>query len=238
MYFFYAENILTDDTIILDREESRHCIRSLRNKMGDQVYVTDGKGTLFVSEIIDDNMNQTSLKRIRQIEAPYSKKHHLRMAVSPLKNPDRFEWFVEKAVEIGIDEIIPIICHRTEKNQIKTERLNRIALAAMKQSQKTVLPKIQEPLKIQDFLNVSAEQETKVIAWCETSKEKGIQEVLKNSTNISILIGPEGDFTKEEVDLAILKGFIPVSLGPSRFRSETAAVLACHHAFLAQNEKL
>lgn len=238
MYFFYAENILIDDTIVLDREESRHCIRSLRKKTGDQVYVTDGKGALFVAEITDDNMNQTLLKRIRQTEAPYPKKHHLRMAVSPLKNPDRFEWFVEKAVEIGIDEIIPIVCHRTEKSQLKLERLNRIALAAMKQSMKTVLPKIQEPIKIKDFLYASTEQETKVIAWCETSKEKGIQEILGNSTNISILIGPEGDFTKEEVDLAISKGFIPVSLGPSRFRSETAAVLACHHAFLAQNEKL
>lgn len=237
MYFFYAENILTDEFIVLDREESRHCIRSLRKKTGDQVYVTDGKGALFVAEITDDNMNQTLMKRIRQTEAPYSKKHHLRMAVSPLKNPDRFEWFVEKAVEIGIDEIIPIICHRTEKSQLKIERLNRIALAAMKQSMKTTLPNIKEPQKFKDFLDVSTEQETKVIAWCETSKEKRIQEVLINSSNTSILIGPEGDFTKEEVDLAITQGFIPVSLGPSRFRTETAAVLACHHAFLAQEKK-
>lgn len=236
MYFFYAEDVSYQESVCLNKDESKHCTRSLRKKNGDKVFVTNGKGNLFEAEVVDDNMNQTILLPIQEISSPFARNYHLRMAVSPLKNPDRFEWFVEKAVEIGVDEIIPIICHRTEKSVLKMDRLNRIAMAAMKQSMKTILPRIYEPQKISDFLKTTSMDETKLMAWCETSKEVHIGKKISNSKKLTILIGPEGDFTKEEVDLAISKSFIPISLGASRFRSETAAVLACHHVFLADRK--
>lgn len=234
MYFFYAEDLTYQEHVCLSKDESKHCTRSLRKKNGDKVFVTNGKGILFEAEVIDDNMNQTILLPIQEISSPFPRNYHLRMAVSPLKNPDRFEWFVEKAVEIGIDEIIPIICQRTEKSVLKMDRLNRIAMAAMKQSMKTILPRIANPQSITEFLENTSTDETKLMAWCETSTENFISENLSSSSKIAIMIGPEGDFSKEEVNIALSKSFIPVSLGASRFRTETAAVLACHHVFFAK----
>ena len=238
MYFFFANNAILNQSICLDKDESRHCIRSLRKKRGDIVLVTDGKGKLFEAELVDDNMNQAILLPTIEIAAPFGRDYYLRIAISPLKNPDRFEWFVEKAVEIGVDEIIPIICNRTEKSSFKIERLNKIAMSAMKQSMKTILPKISIPQKISSFIESSSENETKLIAWCETSKETFIHEKISELSNITIMIGPEGDFTHEEVNFAISKSFIPVSLGASRFRTETAAILACHHVFITKSNCL
>lgn len=226
MQLFYNSEI-TNETqqIIFDKTESRHIIRVLRKITGDILQITNGKGFLFSAEIIVANDKKCIASIIETIEKPKFWNYYLHIAIAPTKNNDRLEWFLEKATEIGIDEITPIICQNSERKTVKLERLDKIVQSAMKQSLKCTLPKLNEPIKFNSFINKSFDGEL-FIAHCEN----GEKELLKNSTQplnkITILIGPEGDFSSEEIKRAIANKFIAITLGESRLRTETAALVA------------
>ena len=232
MQLFFGEKT-SEKELFLSPEDSKHACKSLRKRAGDSIFVTDGNGEIYQCSILDDNMNQVIVNIENVVDNPFPRNYNLHIAISPLKNPDRFEWFVEKATEIGIDEITPIICSRTEKGKVNTDRLTRIALSAAKQSVKAKLPRINEPLTFEKFIqNTTKSVQQKFIAWCETEHEKLLFDTCKAKESTLILIGPEGDFTKEEVEKSLQQGFTPISLGRSRFRTETAGMVACHDVFL------
>ena len=232
MQLFFGEKT-SETEIFLSPEDSKHACKSLRKRNGDTIFVTDGKGEIFQCTILDDNMNQVVVNIDKVAENPFPKNYYLHIAISPLKNPDRYEWFVEKATEIGIDEITPIICARTEKGKVNIDRLNRIALSAAKQSIKAKLTQINEAITFDQFIeNQTNNPSQKFIAWCETEHEKLLFDACVAKESTLILIGPEGDFTKEEVNKSLQQGFTPISLGRSRFRTETAGMVACHDVFL------
>ncbi len=225
MHLFYCSDITTEN-YTLNEEESKHCIRVLRLKIGDMIHITDGTGNLHKTELIDDHPKRCSVK-IVETQKEYGKKSYsIHMAVAPTKNINRYEWFLEKATEIGIDEITPIICEHSERKEVKINRLERVILAALKQSLKAYLPKLSEPSKFNQFVNQPFDGQ-KFIAYCE-GKPKLLKNLYTPNSNALILIGPEGDFSPQEVEQAIAAGFTPVSLGNSRLRTETAAVAACH----------
>ena len=271
MELFFADDI-QDTRVRLDAEESAHCVRVLRHRPGDEISVIDGLGTLYrcALEIADAKGAQARiLERTPGFGAhPY----HLTMAVCPTKNLDRYEWFVEKATEIGVDVIAPVIGERSERRVLKTERLRRLALSATKQSLKAALPQITEPQPVRDFILATPDNALKLICYCFDDVERiPITETLRRQAaasanlrfahpsqpdgwapsvheaagghgfagstacpaeTISILIGPEGDFSPEEAALARERGWIPVSLGDSRLRTETAAVVAATAVYL------
>lgn len=232
MQLFFGEKT-ADAEITLSPEDSKHACKSLRNKRGDTIFVTDGKGEIYQCTILDDNMHQVIVNIDKTATNPFPRDYYLHIAISPLKNPDRFEWFVEKATEIGIDEITPILCSRTEKGKVNIDRLNRIALSAAKQSIKAKLTQINEAVTFETFIQSSAGKvQQQFIAWCETENDKLLFEACKAKNPTLILIGPEGDFTKKEVQQSLQNGFTPISLGKSRFRTETAGMVACHEVFL------
>jgi 16S rRNA (uracil1498-N3)-methyltransferase len=195
---------------------------------GSNVLLIDGKGNLYEGIISNPDHNKCTLDITGIVKDFEKRNYRLHIAISPLKNPERFEWFIEKSVEIGIDEITPLICRNTEKRGIKRERLNNIIISAMKQSLKANKTVLNEPCSFKDFIS-SDLNGIRMIAHCDASTErKKISEVCSKNANSIILIGPEGDFSREEVISAITMGFFPVHLGPSRLRSETAGVAACH----------
>jgi len=221
---FYSTDI-RNDSIYLDQDESRHLKQVLRAKEGDQVEVVNGKGNLYQCEIIKLEKKECEL---RILEFSFSEKSlNLWMAVSPTKNINRWEWFLEKATEIGISRISPILCENSERKHLKYDRQIRILKEAMKQSHQLHLPELDEMTSFDTFLK-EAQREEKYIAHCyEGEKEKLLSAHQKNK-NTLILIGPEGDFSRPELESAISKGFLPISLGESRLRTETAAIAACH----------
>ena len=224
MQLFYLEN--PKDEIILSAEESKHATKVLRKKEGDVLSFTDGKGNLYKAEITVADSRKCRLKVVSTEQKEKQHNYHLHIAIAPTKNMDRFEWFLEKATEIGIDEITPIICSRSERKVIKTERCNRILLSAMKQSLKFHLPKLNEAISLNDFLKQDYEG-AKYIAHCEDGEKKELKIVNKTEKYL-ILIGPEGDFSPKEIDLALHNQFKAVSLGTSRLRTETAGIVAVH----------
>ena len=225
MHLFYTPNIL-GDFYQLDEEESKHCIRVLRLKIGDQVNLIDGIGGFYNAEIFDDHPKKTTLK-VLSIQREFAKRnHYLHIAVAPTKNIDRFEWFLEKATEIGIDEITPIICDRSERREIKIERSNKIITAAVKQSLKAYHPQLNQQISFKNFI-LQASADTKYIAHCEEGDKKFIASEFIPNQNYLVLIGPEGDFSHAEIDFALQNGFVPITLGTSRLRTETAALKAC-----------
>lgn len=227
---FYAPDI-NEDFHVLDENESKHIVRVLRMKKGMSVKLIDGKGNLYEGEIADDNTKKCIIK-ITGIVKDYGKRNYrLHLAVSPLKNTDRFEWLVEKIVEIGVDEITPLLCHNTEKQKIKRERTDNIIVSAMKQSLKTTKTYLNEPVTFGDFIS-SGFAGKKIIAHCNNSfNRNSIQDVYKKDEDVLILIGPEGDFTEEEIIRACNNGFAGVHLGASRFRTETAGIAACYSIY-------
>jgi 16S rRNA (uracil1498-N3)-methyltransferase len=226
--FFYKENIaLTASTITLDEYTSKHIVQVLRMKVGEQLQLTDGNGSLFTCEITDNNRKRCTLTNIQSVQL-ISQKSKVKIAISLLKNTSRFEWFLEKATEIGVAEIVPLICERTEKTAFKFERMQSIVVSAMLQSQQTFLPLLHQP---QPFNHLAAKQFdncTKFIAHCEdeNNKQPLNAKLLNLSTPKLILIGPEGDFTPAEIELALKNNFVPVSLGNTRLRTETAGMVA------------
>lgn len=232
MQLFYCCSI-ENSTASFSKEESGHCIRVLRMRKGDHVSFTDGLGNLYEGTIADDDSHCMKVVVLKTRREFGERSYRFHMAVSPLKNADRFEWFIEKAVEMGIDEITPLICSRTEKTHIKKERIENLILSAMKQSVKTYLPVLNEPLPFKDFLAAN-NRVTRIIAHCyEEIPRKPISEVIPTGTDLLIMIGPEGDFTTEEVKSAIESGFISAHLGTSRLRTETAGIVACCSVYTA-----
>ena len=224
MQLFYLENPEKD--IILSAEESKHATKVLRKKEGDILNFTDGKGTFYKAEITVADTRKCRLKVVSTEQKPKQHNYHLHIAIAPTKNMDRYEWFLEKATEIGIDEITPIICEHSERKVLKTERCNRILLSAMKQSLKFHLPKLNEAISLKDFLKQDFEG-AKYIAHCEDGEKKELKIVNKTEKYL-ILIGPEGDFSPNEIKLALQNQFKAVSLGTSRLRTETAGLVAVH----------
>lgn len=225
MHIFYTPDI-DSENYILSEEESKHCIKVLRLNSGDSLYLVDGKGGFYDAIIDDPHPKKTKLRILSKVENFGKRNHYLHIAIAPTKNIERVEWFLEKATEIGIDEITPIICDRSERKEIKTERLNKVITSAIKQSIKAYHPKLNEAVRFSDFITQNTNTQ-KFIAHCMDGGKVTIKEQLILNSNYLIVIGPEGDFTLEELDAAVNNNFIPVSLGDSRLRTETAALEAC-----------
>jgi len=227
MQLFYNPNINENDPLFnFDKDESRHIVKVLRKKEGDTLFITNGKGWLFEARLVDAN-NKNSSVRIISKHFTEKREYHLHLAVAPTKMNDRYEWFLEKATEIGVDEITPIICDHSERKVIKTERFERIIQSAMKQSLQHYLPKLNAPVSFNDFLQEKSTSQ-KFIAHCEDAQRTDFKSELKTKQNCLILIGPEGDFSVKEIEMALQHQYIPVTLGETRLRTETAGIVACH----------
>ena len=231
MQLFYFKDINEQSTSFsFDKEESKHIAKVLRKKEGDILFVTNGLGFLFKTEIAIASDSKCTVT-IVSFEKQEQSKIHLHLAVAPTKMNDRYEWFLEKATEIGVQEITPIICDHSERKVIKTERFDKILLSAMKQSNQYFLPILNDPIIFKEFVKKQFNGQ-KFIAHCEETDKKTLKSVLKTSEDCTILIGPEGDFSVKEIEIALEKQFIPISLGNTRLRTETAAVVACHTVVL------
>ena len=225
MHLFYLSTI-EGNAGVLSEEESWHCMKVLRSKEGDMILATDGLGNIYRGRLskIHHKGSLVEIIETKQVPRNHWQTH---VAMAPTKNTDRFEWFLEKATEIGIDEITPLICENSERETVKLPRLEKVLVSAMKQSLKAWLPKLNEPVRFKKFVSGGI-QGQKFIGYCETGNESALERLYIPGNDAVILIGPEGDFSKTEVDLATASGFVPVSLGASRLRTETAGVMACH----------
>lgn len=231
MQIFYAPGI-TGDTYLLDERESRHCIRVLRMIKGTQVKLIDGVGNLYEG-IIEKPDAKGCLILINKVIRDFEKRpYRLHIAISPLKNPERFDFFIEKSVEIGIDEITPVIFRNTEKQSVREARINNIIISAMKQSLKAKMTEFNKLCSFEEFIGKGF-PDKKLIAHCNPLvKRKGIEQLYSKGEDIVIMIGPEGDFSDEEIKSACNNGFIPIHLGTSRLRTETAGIAACHYIYM------
>jgi 16S rRNA (uracil1498-N3)-methyltransferase len=230
MEIFYAPGI-SGDSYTLDEKESLHIIRVLRMVKDQEIKLIDGRGNLFTGIIREPDQKKCVIQIMGVINDYERKAYKLHIAISPLKNPERFEWFVEKSVEIGIDEITPLISKNTEKTGIKAERINNLIISAMKQSLKAIRPVLNETCNFKEFIR-SQFAGIRMIAHCDPRiARQSISEVYIKGTDATLLIGPEGDFSLEEIKSAVEMGFIPVHLGTSRLRTETAGIAACHSIY-------
>ena len=223
------------EQLSFDKEESKHIVKVLRKKDTDILFVTNGLGLLFKTEITLASDNKCTVQ-ILEVEKVEPSKFHLHLAVAPTKMNDRYEWFLEKATEIGIHEITPIICDRSERKVVNKERFEKILLTAMKQSNVLFLPKLNEAKTFKEFIKLKNDG-LQLIAHCEETDKKSLKSVLKPDENVTLLIGPEGDFSEKEIASAIENNFIPVSLGNTRLRTETAAIVACHSVVFVNEEE-
>jgi len=225
MSLFYVPNLSTGN--ILPEEESQHAVKVLRLKVGDSITVVDGIGGFYNARITNPHPKHCAFEIIETVLESGKRDYKLHIAIAPTKNIERLEWFIEKATEIGIDEITPVICRFSERKIVKEERLEKIIVSAAKQSVKAYFPKLNSLCTFSELVqNCSASH--KFIAHCYDGDKKLLQAEVPKSADVLILIGPEGDFSTEEVQQALSFGFIPVSLGNSRLRTETAGVVACH----------
>ncbi len=227
MIQFYAPDI--ESNPVLPESDSQHAIRVLRMGMGDELELVDGRGHRFRARILDPHPKRTMVEIIERIVSPLPWDYNVTVAVAPTKNMDRMEWLVEKLTEIGVNRIVPIRCQRSERREIKTERLTKIAISAMKQSLKAVLPAIDEMTDIKQFLHeTSISRARKFMGYCSDEVERRLlAKECSPHTDTYILIGPEGDFTPDEVATAIDAGFVAVTMGDNRLRTETAALVGC-----------
>jgi 16S rRNA (uracil1498-N3)-methyltransferase len=230
MQVFYAPDI-NDSNYTLGRDESRHLVKVLRCRKGSEVKLIDGKGNLYEGFLKNDLDSAAEIEITRKVEGFERRDYRIHLAVSPLKNPERYEWMLEKCVEIGIDEITPLICKNTEKKNVKDERLKNIIVSAMKQSLKASMPVLNPVREMSGFL--SSKPEGKIlIAHCNNAFNRvSVSSACGKSENVTILIGPEGDFAENEIKKAIDSGACSVHLGSSRLRTETAAIAACHSVY-------
>ena len=227
MQLFYTPDINSDE-YTLSKEESKHCIQVLRKKIGDIIYLVDGKGGFYKAILIGDNPKSCDLK-IDKVERNFGKSDlHIHIAIAPTKMNERFEWFLEKSTEIGINEITPIICEHSERKVLKLERMNKILIAAMKQSKQAYLPKLNAAVSFDSFVSNNTIEERYIANCAENDKKKQLKEVIKKGTDTLVLIGPEGDFSQKEINYAMKHGFSSVSLSKNRLRTETAAIVSCH----------
>ena len=230
MQLFYCKDITPKGYCTLDAEESRHAVRVLRLREGDELNVTDGKGNLYTCHIVTANDRACVVECVSNSSNQAIKQSNIHLAVAPTKNPSRMEWLVEKAVEIGVGEITLLNCDHSERSFLKTDRLEKLAISAMKQSLHTLLPEIHPAVNLKEWLNSQfsiLNSQLKFIAHCEADKPRTpLATALQPGHDVVVLIGPEGDFSEGEIALALDCGFQPVSLGPSRLRTETAALYA------------
>ena len=234
MQLFYSPDI-TPPLYTLSEEESGHCVRVLRLKEGDSLHITDGKGTLYRAEVEDAHPKRCTIRIVEEHHEWEKRPYSLTIAVAPTKNIDRIEWFVEKATECGIDRIVPILCDHSERKVIKGERLEKIAISAMKQSLKAYLPQIAPLTPIRTLLEEPFDG-VRLIAHCEEDMERIFMgELIDKGDNVMVLIGPEGDFSKEEIEAARKAGFREVTLGKERLRTETAALAAAMFTAFVNN---
>ncbi|OYQ33103.1 16S rRNA (uracil(1498)-N(3))-methyltransferase [Flavobacterium cyanobacteriorum] len=227
MQLFYNPTLQNSDTFFhFDKEESRHIIKVLRKKEGDTIQITNGKGMLFISEIITASEKKCEVAITSSQffgPAPY----YLHLAVAPTKMNDRYEWFLEKATEIGIHEITPLICEHSERTVFKAERFEKIVQSAMKQSLQYYMPVLNEPVSFGNFIKSGREGQL-FIAHCEETEKKLLKAAIKPGQKVTVLIGPEGDFSVKEIAMALAQDYVPISLGNTRLRTETAAIVAAH----------
>jgi 16S rRNA (uracil1498-N3)-methyltransferase len=234
MQLFYNPSIkITDTLFVFDKEESKHIVKVLRKQENDILFVTNGLGYLFKTKIKLASDSKCTIE-VESFEFQEASKFQIHLAVAPTKMNERFEWFLEKATEIGCHEITPIICDHSERKIIKIDRFQKIIESAMKQSLHYYIPKLNEPMTYKNFISKSFEGQ-KFIAHCEETSKKTLQSMIKTNDNYTILIGPEGDFSTNEIQLAVANHFQPISLGNTRLRTETAAIVACH-TFVLINE--
>lgn len=230
MQLFFIDD-LSNTEIVLSEEESKHCIRVLRKKIGDEIILIDGKGTEAIATIVDDNPKKCKLHIKLRNEKRETRNYNLHIAIAPTKNFGRMDWFIEKAVELGINEITFIESENSERTKINLERCQKIAIAAIKQSKQFYLPKLNEVIKLTKFIELTkltTKEELRLIAFCEEKSNLLTQQITQShNQNFSILIGPEGDFTSKEIELAKSAGFKTVSFGSTILRTETAGVFVC-----------
>ena len=225
MYIFYTPNIRT--TQELSEEEAKHCVKVLRMTEGDELLLTDGLGYFYKAIITQAHPKHCLFDILEEIPTPLPWHPHIHIAVAPTKNMDRMEWFAEKATEIGINEISFLRCRYSERKEIKNPRIEKILVSAMKQSQKAVLPVLNEMQNFEQFIKQPHEGQ-KFIAHCHPGDKPCLTDIYKPGDSVTLLIGPEGDFSENEVAMAESNGFISISLSDSRLRTETAALVACH----------
>jgi 16S rRNA (uracil1498-N3)-methyltransferase len=227
MHLFYAPGLTDESSCTLSAEESHHAIRVLRLAEGDEVILVNGRGGWFETRISSAHAKACEVEVTRSLYGIGSPTWHLHVALAPTKQIDRYEWFLEKATEIGISEITPLICDHSERKDVKTDRQLRVVLAAMKQSLKAFHPVIHEPVTFKNFMKVPHEG-VLTLAHCQGTEKKWLDDAFRPDLPITILIGPEGDFSNSEIKTAESNGYIPITLGNSRLRTETAGVVACH----------
>ncbi len=226
MQLFYAPDV-TLPLYTLNEEESKHCVRVLRLREGDTLHLTDGRGSLYLCRVVEAHQHHCTVEVV-QTQSEYGRLgYSLTMAVAPTKNIDRYEWFLEKATEVGVSRIIPIECDHSERRTIKHDRAMRVVTSAVKQSIKAYHPTLDELTSVREVITMPFDGQ-KFIAHCDSTFEKRdyLPSIIKKSENVLILIGPEGDFSPEEINFALENGFQPISLGEQRLRTETAAVAA------------
>lgn len=234
MNIFYFSDI-TGNSIALNEEESKHCIKVLRQQKGDKVLLMNGKGSIFEAVITIPDSKSCKLEILSEKGGMNRRSYHLTIAIAPTKNIDRYEWFIEKSTEIGIDRIVPLICKHSERKDVKLDRLSKILLSAMKQSGQSFLPELAKPISFIELIKQPFSGD-RMIAHCDLGDKKSLKSSICPGNDVLILIGPEGDFDRDEIKLAIEKGFIPVSMGESRLRTETAGIVACHTVCLVNQE--
>lgn len=222
---FFAPGILDSST--LPEEESGHCVRVLRKKEGDGIFIADGRGHFFDAIILAAHPKHCQVQILSTIDEPKPWQGYVQIAFAPTKNMDRNEWFAEKATEIGIDRVSFLLCDHSERKEVKVARIEKILVSAMKQSQKAWLPELDVMVPFSQFVRQPFEGQ-KFIAHCYEGSKVLLKNIYERCGNVLILIGPEGDFSEREVQEAIGAGFIPISLGNSRLRTETAALVACN----------
>ena len=222
--FFYEGNLADNSLFILSEETSRHIIQVLRMQKGQQLQITNGKGQVQIVEIVYENKKAAGVKVISSLSVP-EPISTITIAISPTKNKSRFEWFLEKVTEIGVQLIVPMICERSEKEHIRFERMNNILISAMLQSKQSWLPELSKPVKFNELIQGSS-QTFKYIAHCVELEKQSLLNAARPDGDRIVLIGPEGDFTKEEIAIAMENNFIPVSLGKTRLRTETAGIVS------------
>ena len=232
MYLFYCPDIETKHT--LSEEESGHCVRVLRYSAGDEILITDGKGTTYTARITNPHPKHCDFEILTAEKQEPHHAFHLHIAIAPTKNIERLEWAIEKCVEIGVDEITPLLCRFSERKQLRTDRLEKIILSAAKQSLTPYLPVLHELTPYEEFISAQRSEVSvqKFIAHCYKEDKRVLKDEIERGRDVLVMIGPEGDFSEQEVADALASGFVPVSLGNSRLRTETAGVVACHTAIL------
>lgn len=233
MNIFYA-SVLDHNLLVLDEQESRHCVKVLRTKIGEKVHAVDGIGGFYEAELLEDDHRKCVLSVLSRSEDFHPLPYDLHIGIAPTKSIDRFEWFLEKATEIGISSITPLLCERSERKVLRLDRLEKVIISAMKQSMKAHKPVLNQPAALKEWLKQD-DAETRLIAHCDEGSKENLWQ-MKLSESVKLAIGPEGDFSRSEIDLAAGNGFSAVSLSSYRLRTETAGIIACSAVYFNMNQ--